>query len=165
MILKIRTEGDPVLRMKAEPVKTVDAEMRKLASDMLETMYAAPGVGLAAPQVGELVRLVVIDTGDGPEVLFNPEIASAVGEAVDIEGCLSIPGMQGTVKRAAQVVVTAQDRFGRRMRLMGTGLLAKALQHEIDHLDGVLYIDKAYDIGPAEEDEDEDDDDGQREEI
>ena len=103
MILKIRTEGDPVLRMKAEPVKDIDDDMRKLAADMLETMYDAPGVGLAAPQVGEAVRLVVIDVGDGPEILFNPEIVSCSGEVVDIEGCLSIPGMQGTVKRAARL--------------------------------------------------------------
>ncbi|OPZ63900.1 MAG: Peptide deformylase [Firmicutes bacterium ADurb.Bin506] len=155
MILKIRTEGDPVLRMKAKPVTQIDDTMRKLASDMLETMYAAPGVGLAAPQVGELVRLVVIDVGDGPEVLFNPEIVSFTGEAVDVEGCLSIPGMQGMVKRAAHVVVTADDRYGRKIRLAGGGMLAKALQHEIDHLDGILYVDKAYDIGPAEVDEDE----------
>ncbi len=157
MILKIRTEGDPVLRMKAEPVKDIDDDMRKLAADMLETMYDAPGVGLAAPQVGEAVRLVVIDVGDGPEILFNPEIVSCSGEVVDIEGCLSIPGMQGTVKRAAQVVVTAYDRFGRRLRLMGSDLMAKALQHEIDHLDGVLYIDRAYDIEPVEEDQEDHD--------
>lgn len=157
MILKIRTEGDPVLRMKAEPVKDIDDNMRKLAADMLETMYDAPGVGLAAPQVGEAVRLVVIDVGDGPEILFNPEIVSCSGEVVDIEGCLSIPGMQGTVKRAAQVVVTAHDRFGRRLRLMGSDLMAKALQHEIDHLDGVLYIDRAYDIEPVEEDQEDHD--------
>jgi len=157
LILKIRTEGDPVLRMKAEPVKDIDDDMRKLAADMLETMYDAPGVGLAAPQVGEAVRLVVIDVGDGPEILFNPEIVSCSGEVVDIEGCLSIPGMQGTVKRAAQVVVTAYDRFGRRLRLMGSDLMAKALQHEIDHLDGVLYIDRAYDIEPVEEDQEDHD--------
>jgi len=157
LILKIRTEGDPVLRMKAEPVKDIDDDMRKLAADMLETMYDAPGVGLAAPQVGEAVRLVVIDVGDGPEILFNPEIVSCSGEVVDIEGYLSIPGMQGTVKRAAQVVVTSYDRFGRRLRLMGSDLMAKALQHEIDHLDGVLYIDRAYDIEPVEEDQEDHD--------
>ena len=109
MILKIRTEGDPVLRKKAAPVTEIDDRMRQLATDMLETMYAAPGVGLAAPQVGESVRLVVVDDGHGPYVLFNPEIVEAAGAVEEPEACLSIPGVQGMVRRAAKVVVRARS--------------------------------------------------------
>lgn len=155
MILKIRTEGDPVLRQKAAPVRTIDDRMRQLAADMLETMYAAPGVGLAAPQIGESLRLVVLDDGDGPQILFNPVVVQARGHVDDDEGCLSVPKMVGTVSRATDVVVTAQDRRGVPIRVLGTGFLAKILQHEIDHLDGVLYIDKASNVRPVQDDADE----------
>lgn len=151
LILEIRTEGDPVLRETAKPVKIIDGKMRDLARDMLETMYSAPGVGLAAPQVGIPVRLIVIDAGDGPRTLFNPEIVWRRGEAVDDEGCLSVPGMIGTVTRSAEVEVIAYDRDGKLVSVRGNGFLARILQHEIDHLDGVLYIDKAENVRPVEE--------------
>lgn len=151
MILEIRTDGAPVLREIAQPVKVIDGKMRKLASDMLETMYSAPGVGLAAPQVGVGVRLIVIDAGDGPRTLFNPEIVWRRGEACDDEGCLSVPGMVGTVTRSAEVEVIAYDRNGELFNVKAKNLLARILQHEIDHLDGILYIDKAENVRPVED--------------
>ncbi|MEA4883433.1 MAG: peptide deformylase [Clostridia bacterium] len=151
MILEIRTDGDPVLRGKARPVRTIDAAMLKLASNMLETMYDAPGVGLAAPQVGVALRLIVVDAGDGPRTLFNPAVVAAKGEDCSDEGCLSVPGMVGRVKRAAEVDVEAYDRRGRRVAIQAQDLLARVLQHEIDHLDGVLFTDKAENVHPVEE--------------
>jgi peptide deformylase len=136
-----------VLREKALPVQEITVAERKLAADMLATMYASPiGVGLAAPQVGILKRLIVIDLDrDNPEgdplVLFNPKVQSLEGELVAEEGCLSFPGITADVKRAAKVVVTAQDIDGAPICLEGEDLLARALQHEIDHLDGILFID------------------------
>lgn len=109
---------------------------------MAETMYNAEGVGLAAPQVGILRRVVVIDVGEGVIELINPEIIEQEGEQVAIEGCLSIPGLSGMVKRPARVVVSALNRHGERIEIEGTDLLARALCHEIDHLDGILYVDK-----------------------
>ncbi len=149
LILEIRKEGDPVLREKAAPVAVIDGEMRQLAADMLETMYSAPGVGLAAPQVGAAVRLIVVDDGSGPHTLFNPVVISRRGEMCEEEGCLSVPGMLGRVKRAAQVEVAAYDRSGRRIVVRGDDLLAIILQHETDHLDGVLFIDKAESLRRA----------------
>jgi peptide deformylase len=151
LILEIRTDGAPVLREIAQPVKVIDGKMRNLASDMLETMYSAPGVGLAAPQVGVGVRLIVIDAGDGPRTLFNPEIVWRRGEACDDEGCLSVPGMVGTVTRSAEVEVIAYDRNGELFNVKAKNLLARILQHEIDHLDGILYIDKAENVRPVED--------------
>ena len=144
---RIRLYSDPVLREKALPVQEITDAERKLAEDMLTTMYASPiGVGLAAPQVGVLKRLIVIDVDrDNPEgaplVLFNPEIQSLGGKLIEEEGCLSFPGIAADVKRAAQVLVTAQDIDGEPIHVEGEDLLARALQHEIDHLDGILFID------------------------
>ena len=153
MILEIRKDGDPVLRQKAAPVAVIDDRMRQLAADMLETMYNAPGVGLAAPQVGVAVRLIVVDDGSGPHTLFNPRVVSRRGEVCEEEGCLSIPGMMGKVRRAAQVEVEAYDRSGRRIVVRGDDLLSIVLQHETDHLDGVLFTDKAESLRRAEKNE------------
>ncbi len=145
---RIRLYSDPVLREKALPVQEITDVERKLAADMLTTMYTSPiGVGLAAPQVGILKRLIVIDLDrDDPEeaplVLFNPKIHSLAGETTEEEGCLSFPGITADVKRAAKAVVTAQDIDGEPIRIEGEDLLARALQHEIDHLDGILFIDR-----------------------
>jgi len=150
LILEIRKDGDPVLRQKAAPVAVIDDRMRQLATDMLETMYNAPGVGLAAPQVGVAVRLIVVDDGSGPHTLFNPRVMSCRGEVCEEEGCLSVPGMIGKVRRAAQVEVEAYDRAGRKILVRGDDLLAIILQHETDHLDGVLFTDKAESLRFAE---------------
>ena len=135
-------ERDEVLRKKARPVERIDDRILTLLDDMAETMYNAEGVGLAAPQVGILRRVVVIDVGEGVIELINPEIIEQEGEQVAIEGCLSVPGLSGIVKRPARVVVTALNRHGERIEIEGTDLLARALCHEIDHLDGILYVDK-----------------------
>lgn len=156
LILEVRTDGDPVLREIAQQVKVIDGKIRKLASDMLETMYSAPGVGLAAPQVGVGIRLIVIDAGDGPRTLVNPEIVWRRGDVSDDEGCLSVPGMVGTVTRSAEVEVIAYDRNGELINIRAKNLLARILQHEIDHLDGVLYIDKAENVRPVEDECEED---------
>jgi peptide deformylase len=150
LILEIRKDGDPVLRQKAAPVAVIDDRMRQLAADMLETMYNAPGVGLAAPQVGAAIRLIVVDDGSGPHTLFNPRVVSRRGEVCEEEGCLSVPGMVGRVRRAAQVEVEAYDRAGRAILVRGDDLLAIILQHETDHLDGVLFTDKAESLRRAE---------------
>ena len=145
---RIRLYSDPVLREKALPVQEITDIERKLAADMLTTMYASPiGVGLAAPQVGILKRLIVInldrdDPEGSPLVLFNPKIQSLEGETIEAEGCLSFPGITADVKRAAKTAVTAQDIDGEPIQIEGEDLLARALQHEIDHLDGVLFIDR-----------------------
>ena len=155
MILEIRKDGDPVLRQKAAPVAVIDDRMRQLAADMLETMYNAPGVGLAAPQVGAAIRLIVVDDGSGPHTLFNPRVVWRRGEVCEEEGCLSVPGMVGKVKRAAQVEVEAYDRSGRKIVVRGDDLLSIILQHETDHLDGVLFIDKAESLRRSEKNESE----------
>ncbi len=140
-ILKILTEGAPVLRQKAKEVTKITKRQRMLVRDMLETMYNANGVGLAAPQIGISDRLVVIDVGEGPIVLFNPEITLCEGENKDVEGCLSIPGRNEYIVRAQKVSVSYVNLEGKRVTVTGEGLLARALQHEIDHLDGILFID------------------------
>jgi peptide deformylase len=148
-LLDIRTYPDEVLRKKAEPVESVDDSLRRLADDMVETMYAAPGVGLAAPQVGVSKRLIVADIGlhEGEEsrlvILFNPEIIEADGSIEFEEGCLSLPGFNVVVSRAGRVVVRGLDREGKEASIEAEGLLAIVLQHEIDHLDGILLIDRA----------------------
>lgn len=150
-ILPIRKEGDPVLRQKAQPVPKVTKRIVKLLQDMEETMYAADGVGLAAPQVGVSERLIVVDVGDGPIHLVNPVLIAAEGSVVDVEGCLSIPGVVGYVERAQKVVVDGLDMKGRPRRVEAEDWLARALQHEIDHLDGILFIDKATGITKQED--------------
>ncbi|MDI9483281.1 MAG: peptide deformylase [Bacillota bacterium] len=141
-IRQLRTKGDDVLRKKCKPVKKIDKRLQELVDDMIETMYDANGIGLAAPQVGILKRVVVIDIGEGPMVLINPEIISQSGEQVEVEGCLSIPGIWGEVKRPAQIVVKALDREGKSRKIEGTDMLARVLSHETDHLEGVLFEDK-----------------------
>ena len=135
--------GADVLREQAKEVKEFTPNIGKLLDNMLDTMYAAQGVGLAAPQIGVSKRVVVIDVGEGPIELVNPLIVEAEGEEVDAEGCLSIPGVTGDVMRAAKVRVQAFNRNGELLDLPAEGYLARACQHEIDHLDGVLFIDKA----------------------
>lgn len=142
----IRTDGDAVLRKICKPVKEMNYRTAVLIDDMFETMYAANGVGLAAPQVGILKRLVVIDIGDGnPLTLINPEIIETSGEQTGDEGCLSLPGLTGTVTRPMHVVCKALDREMNEITVEGEGLLARAICHEVDHLDGILYKDKAED--------------------
>ncbi len=142
-LLPIRKHPDPVLRQRAKPVERITRRHRKLIEDMRQTMYEAPGVGLAANQVGVLERVIVVDPGDRFMALINPEIVEHHGVDVDVEGCLSIPGVTGYVERAAMVRVRALDERGRPVELEAEGYLARIIQHEVDHLDGVLFIDKA----------------------
>ena len=140
---EIRTFEDPVLRQKCRPVEVVDDRIRMLLDDMAQTMYHEPnGGGLAACQIGILKRAVVIDIGTGLLKLVNPEIVSAKGTQISTEGCLSCPGFWGKVKRPWQVVVRALDENGKERKIRGTGLLAKCLCHEMDHLDGIVFTDK-----------------------
>ena len=134
--------GNPVLRQKAIRVKRTDKALDHLIEDMIETMRAAPGVGLAAPQIGVPLRVAVIEVDQKVTTIINPEIVKLEGEYEPDEGCLSVPGYWGKVKRAPQVVVKARDRNWREIRLKGEGLFGQALQHEIDHLDGKLYLDR-----------------------
>ncbi len=145
-ILPIRVYPDPVLRERCEEVSTFDDTLRKLAQDMVETMHAAPGVGLAAPQVGITKRLAVVDVSVGQEpealkILVNPEIVEAEGREVDSEGCLSIPGYTDRVQRPTRVEVVAKDLDGEEIRLEAEDFEARALCHEIDHLEGILFVD------------------------
>ena len=142
--LKILKVGDETLRKTSRPVDGITPRIQRLLDDMVETMRAADGVGLAAPQVGVLRRVVVIETpDDGLFELINPKIIAYAGEQESEEGCLSVPGRWGVTKRPMHVTVKALDRNGNVIEVRGTGLLAKALCHEIDHLDGKLYIDIA----------------------
>ncbi len=142
-IRNVRKDGDEVLRKKARPVEEINDKIIVLLKDMADTMYKAEGVGLAAPQVGVLKRMVVIDVGEKLYELINPVIVSQAGEQTYIEGCLSIPGIYGEVKRPAVVKVEALNPKGETVVIEGEGLLAVALCHEIDHLDGILFKDKA----------------------
>ena len=135
----IRVEGDPVLTKVSRPVDKMTPRNHELIMDMLDTMYDAMGVGLAAPQVGILKRIVVIDVGDGPIILINPEILMTSGEQTGEEGCLSVPGMSGQVTRPNYVKVKALDMDMNEQEYEGEGLLARAFCHEIDHLDGKMY--------------------------
>lgn len=133
---------DDVLRRHARAVERFDAHLSQLLDDMAETMYAHDGAGLAAPQVGILKRCVVIDVGEGLVELVNPEILRSEGEVTVVEGCLSVPGRCGRVVRPEKVTVRAQNRRGEPVEMTGEGFLAVAMSHEIDHLDGILYVDK-----------------------
>ncbi|MBQ4897356.1 MULTISPECIES: peptide deformylase [Paenibacillus] len=149
-------EPDEVLHQVAKEVKKITPNVQKLLTDMADTMYEAEGVGLAAPQIGILKRVIVVDVGDdnGLIELINPEIVSKDGEQFGPEGCLSIPGYRGDVRRAQTVTVKGLDRNGNEVTYTGSDLLARAFQHEIDHLNGVLYTDIAehvYEIPPEEE--------------
>lgn len=139
---KIREDGDEVLRKVSKEVTEINERTLTLIEDMIDTMYEADGVGLAAPQIGILKRIVVIDVGEGPIVMINPTVVEAKGEQEEIEGCLSVPGVSGKVKRPLEVKVAYTDEKGQGQTLVGRDLLAIACCHEIDHLDGVLYIDK-----------------------
>jgi len=141
-VLKVCTLPDPVLRQKAKKVNEIDASIQKLIDDMIDTMRAVSGVGLAAPQVGVSLRIAVIEIpGEEVITLINPEMVKRQGERILEEACLSVPGYQGEIKRSEKVKVKAQDRLGKEFRLKGEDLLAQALEHEIDHLSGILYVD------------------------
>ena len=141
-IRNIRTDNDPILRKKSRIVESFDEKLWMLLDDMKDTMYQAEGVGLAAVQVGILKRVVIVDVGDGLIELINPEIVEIDGEQFGVEGCLSLPGKSGYTLRPMTVKVKAQNRNGNWCVYKGTELKAKAFCHEIDHLDGTLYIDK-----------------------
>ena len=136
-------EGDPVLRKVSRPVEQFDERLWTLLDDMAETLYRAEGAGLAAPQVGILRRVVVIDVGEGLIELVNPVIIKKSGRQEEVEGCLSCPGQSGITRRPKRVTVQAQDRHGTPITLSGEGLLARAFCHELDHLDGILFKDHA----------------------
>ena len=156
MIRKIVKLGDEVLRKQSKPMQKFDLRLWLLLRDMAETMYKAEGVGLAAPQVGILRRVVVIDIGEGLVELINPEIIAMEGEQVGQEGCLSVPGRRGVVIRPNKVTVRAQDRNGKHFELTGEGFMALAICHELDHLDGVIYVDKMeYEVFDEDEDGEE----------
>lgn len=139
---QIRTVGDPVLTKTCKEIKEITPKILELADDMLETMYEANGVGLAAPQVGILKRMVVIDIGDGPILMINPEIIETSGTQTGDEGCLSLPGKAGTVTRPNYVKARAFKEEGDEYEIEGTELLARAICHELDHLDGHMYMEK-----------------------
>lgn len=141
-IRQLRYVNDPILRKKSREVTKIDDRIKTLLNDMVETMYENEGVGLAAPQVGILRKVVVIDVGEGILKLINPEIIEKEGESLDIEGCLSVPNRAGKVLRPERVKVKYLDIDGNEKTIEGTGLLARALCHEIDHLSGILFIDK-----------------------
>jgi len=141
-VLPILTQEASILRQKAKRVARVDSAIRQLIDDMVDTMVAAPGVGLAAPQVGVGLRVVVIKTDNNLHALVNPEMVKWEGEQVGLEGCLSIPGYVGEVKRHMQVVARGLNRHGKPIKIKGDGLLARAIQHEIDHIDGILFTDR-----------------------
>lgn len=138
----IRTFGDPVLKQPAAEVSEIDDALVRLVEGMIQTMYEAPGVGLAAPQVGVGLRVAVIKTDTNLHVLVNPEMVKHEGEQVGLEGCLSIPGYVGEVKRYMEVVARGLNRHGKPVKIKGDALLARAIQHEIDHLDGILFTDR-----------------------
>ena len=141
----IRVFGDPVLRQPAEDVRDIDADLVKLADDMLVTMYEAPGVGLAAPQIGVQKRLFVYDVGDGPFAVVNPRITEHEDEWTYEEGCLSVPGLSWPIVRAARVRLEGWDLQGRELSMDADELLARVFQHEVDHLDGILLLERLDD--------------------
>ena len=148
MVREILVYPDPFLARKAAPVTEVDERMRELIRDMFDTMYESEGIGLAATQVGVGKRVIVLDVSPAdetgaPMALVNPEIVSRKGSVTGVEGCLSVPGVQGEVCRAETVVVRGMDEQGEPVRIRAAGILSRALQHEIDHLDGILFIERA----------------------
>ena len=146
-LLEIKTAGDPVLKEVSAPVDKITKRLRKLLDDMAETMYASDGVGIAAPQVGESIRVCVVDVDKKNRYdLINPVITWREGSVVDNEGCLSCPNLFGDVERAEKIRVEYTSRFGKKKILEADGLLARCIQHEIDHLDGQLFIDIAKNI-------------------
>jgi peptide deformylase len=155
-IIPVRTLPDPILRQKARRVKSIDQSVKKLIDDMIETMHSASGVGLAAPQVGVPLRVIVIGIPEEEEIaLINPQIVRRAGERLVNEGCLSVPGYFAQVQRAEVVRVKGLDRTGKEVRLKADDLLAQALEHEVDHLNGVLYVDHLEsmdELKPVEQD-------------
>lgn len=153
--------GDPRLRLKGLPVESFGRYLHELLDDLAQTMRDAPGVGLAAPQLGEALNACVIEVGGQLHELVNPRIVKATGDDRDLEGCLSIPGYAAYVTRREHVWVVAQNRLGRKIKVAGSGILSRALQHELDHLDGKLYIDyldsmdELIPVGHGDDDEDE----------
>ncbi len=145
-VREILKAGDKILKEVASPVTKIDKRIKQLLDDMAQTMYNADGVGLAAPQVGISLRIIVLDVGDGLLELINPIIIASEGCEKGPEGCLSVPGVYGEVDRFTHVTVEALDRSGKKIRITSSELLARALQHEIDHLQGILFIDKAHSI-------------------
>ena len=142
-IIPIRVVPDPVLRQKSKRVRSIDGSIYKLIDNMIETMHAAPGVGLAAPQVGTLLRVIVIGIPEQEDIaIINPEIVRRKGERLVNEGCLSLPGYIGQVTRAITVTVKGRDQNGKEIRIKADELLAQALEHEINHINGILYIDQ-----------------------
>ena len=142
MVLKIIKFPNPILRKKAKAVKKITPEIVKLIDNMIDTMHAAPGVGLAAPQVNKSIRLIVVDVGPGPIVLLNPKILEQSGSQTFTEGCLCLPGVEAPVERASHVKVKGLDRDGEEVTIETDGFLATVLQHEIDHLQGIVFIDR-----------------------
>lgn len=149
-LLEIKKAGAIILKQVCDPIDKVDSKIKKLLDDMAETMYEAQGVGLAAPQVGLPIRAVVIDVGDGILELINPVIVRREGEEIDTEGCLSIPNIFGEVERSVKVTVEYVNRRGKKQKITGTGLLARCIQHELDHLEGILFIDIAKSLKQGE---------------
>lgn len=142
MVYRVLHYGEEPLRNDSEPVSEINDDIRRLVEDMFETMYASNGVGLAAPQIGKNIRLAIIDIGEDPLVFINPEIIKATGKETCDEGCLSFPGLSEKVQRATRVIARATDLDGQDFEIEAEGLLARAIQHELDHLDGVLFIDR-----------------------
>lgn len=152
---EIRTDEDPILRKQSKEVTEISKRIKILLEDMEETMIHANGVGLAAPQIGVLRRVVTIDVGEGVMKIINPEILEVKGTIVDIEGCLSIPGISGTVERPEWVKLKYLNEDGEEMIIEGTDLLARAICHEVDHLNGILYTDKVIEYCTDDDDDDE----------
>ena len=152
-IRNLRYDNDEILRKRSREVTEIDNKIRELALDMLDTMYKNDGIGLAAPQVGILKRIIVVDIGEGPKVYINPVIVKASGKQTCEEGCLSFPNTFGNVDRPLNIVVEAYDIDGNKIKKKAKDLEAVALCHEIDHLDGVLFVDKAYDVYTLTEEE------------
>ncbi len=152
-VYKIVEIGDEILKEKAKAVPKITPNIIKLLNNMAQTLYSAKGVGLAAPQVGVSKRVVVVDAGNGLIELINPEFLSFSGKETETEACLSIPGLMGDVTRAASVRVKFLDRYGQEQVVKARGLLARAFQHEIDHLDGILFIDRAENVRKLEQKE------------
>ena len=145
-VYKVVEVGDDVLRKRAQKVTKLGRTIEKLLDNMRDTMYAYKGVGLAAPQIGVSKQVIVVDVGEGPVELINPEITAMDGSETDTEGCLSVPGMTGEVKRAIKVRVKGLDRSGHNVDIQAEGFFARALHHEIDHLNGILFLDKAQNL-------------------
>jgi peptide deformylase len=145
VLLDILTSQNPLLRKISRPVTKVTKEIKQLVADMEETMKSAPGVGLAAPQVGEQLRVIIADVGEGLNVLINPKIIKKSGTQTFVEGCLSLPGIEAPIERASNVTVKAMNLKGKQVQVEACGLLATVFQHEIDHLDGKLFVDRVAD--------------------